>query len=780
MRDGSQVPDFIFISVLPDGERVIELDSASLPPGHGAVFEVALRVFDPNSEATQLIPISVKCPEPTTGLQLVRLNFESPVDYQVGSKPTIIKVPSYQRSDGEPLSRPVMITLTSQNSTCINQVAQLMQDDQGEQFIMVQTGDPLLIGEFKVKIYATEQSKGLTNQQAQFLLRISESVLALAEEPSQFYRGTKVVYVPNSDAIAVPLPKYTLSSDKIEFSLTTDDGSPVPPFARLEGDHLVIEGCVNPDRAECKLTLVAFEPESETRDELPVRILCKRYVLEFDRLSFQSPVEFRLGDTMELPLPLYRQSPFKGEVSYRLDIKGIGVQAAGVDFVSIEQKEGGQRYIRLAGGSNDFKGTYQVNVVATERTLGVTNSEAFFVLEAVPQLRLKNRPAELDEPQLFKVSQVHTLPVPTYESSNLIRYTVVEKDEELAPEWISVKAPRSTPPYIEIKCTQVPSKAKYEFELTASDYKQHVENVQPFTVEFDMRPSITLETNELPLSVNYGLRDELELALPEYGCYLVDRANLKYTIIRQFDRKTSSIAKVDLERKAIVVHETNSELEGPNDIVLLVKDTESHAMNDQVAFRVEIGPAKDSPVSIKKASPIHEQFLYNDEYRIGGEAVSQIPKDTQSDGEHVVDYSFQSGSDNARPAMGSSGKGLRESGDYQPKLRTSPRAHAHASNTGGVVRRRTNSKQMFPEGLSTKEGMTLKQSPGPTPNQVDISMRDNKDDPQFRPDHDAKMGELQRENANLRQQIHSTHNQMQDANNLGGVFDPLNSLHASM
>ena len=81
MRDGSQVPEFIFIKVLPEGKRVIELDSAELPPGHGATFEVALRVYDPNSEATQLIPISVKCPAPQTGLQLVSLNFESPVDY---------------------------------------------------------------------------------------------------------------------------------------------------------------------------------------------------------------------------------------------------------------------------------------------------------------------------------------------------------------------------------------------------------------------------------------------------------------------------------------------------------------------------------------------------------------------------------------------------------------------------------------------------------------------------------------------------------------------------
>ena len=86
----------------------------------------------------------------------------------------------------------------------------------------------MLVGEFKVKIYATEQSKGLTNQQAQFLLRISESVLTLAEEPSQFYRGTKIVYVPNADPIAILLPRYTLPSDSVEFSLTVDDGGELP------------------------------------------------------------------------------------------------------------------------------------------------------------------------------------------------------------------------------------------------------------------------------------------------------------------------------------------------------------------------------------------------------------------------------------------------------------------------------------------------------------------------------------------------------------------------
>ena len=166
--------------------------------------------------------------------------------------------------------------------------------------------------------------------------------------------------------------------------------------------------------------------------------------------------------------------------------------------------------------------------------------------------------------------------------------------------------------------------------------------MQDFTVEFDMQPAITLEKNELPLEVKYVLGDEVELTLPEFGYYLVDREHLTFQIIRAFDRKTSSIAKVELEKKAIVIHETNSELVGPNDVILLVKDPGSHAMNDEVAFRVEVGPAKDSPISIKKTSPIYEQFSYNEEYKIGGEAVSQIPKETQSDndGEHVVNYSF--------------------------------------------------------------------------------------------------------------------------------------------
>jgi hypothetical protein len=121
-------------------------------------------------------------------------------------------------------------------------------------------------------------------------LRIAESVLTLAEEPSQFYRGTKIVYVPNSEPIAVPFPRYTVPNERLDFSIEPENGGDVPPFVRFEGDHLVIEGCTNPTNGECNLNLIAFEPESETRDELPVRILCKKYMLDFERLPFCSPV----------------------------------------------------------------------------------------------------------------------------------------------------------------------------------------------------------------------------------------------------------------------------------------------------------------------------------------------------------------------------------------------------------------------------------------------------------------------------------------------------------
>ena len=66
----------------------------------GAVFEVQLRVYDPNSDAVQLIPISVKCPEPNLMLTLKETNFPEEISYSIGSKEIFVKVPQYERNDG--------------------------------------------------------------------------------------------------------------------------------------------------------------------------------------------------------------------------------------------------------------------------------------------------------------------------------------------------------------------------------------------------------------------------------------------------------------------------------------------------------------------------------------------------------------------------------------------------------------------------------------------------------------------------------------------------------
>lgn len=57
---------------------------------------------------------------------------------------------------------------------------------------------------------------------------------------------------------------------------------------------------------------------------------------------------------------------------------------AGIELASIIYTETGDAQIRIAGGENSNKGTYQITVVAKERILGVTNKQAKFMLEAKP------------------------------------------------------------------------------------------------------------------------------------------------------------------------------------------------------------------------------------------------------------------------------------------------------------------------------------------------------------------------------------------------------------
>lgn len=69
---------------------------------------------------------------------------------------------------------------------------------------------------------------------------------------------------------------------------------------------------------------------------------------------------------------------------------------AGIELASIVFTDNGEPMIKIAGGKNSNKGTYQITVCVTEKTLGVSNKEAVFMLEAKPQLKLLQRPAEFD------------------------------------------------------------------------------------------------------------------------------------------------------------------------------------------------------------------------------------------------------------------------------------------------------------------------------------------------------------------------------------------------
>ena len=137
MRDGTRVPDFIFIKTLENGEHIIELKAADLPPGLNTVFEVQLKVYDPNVDATQLIPISVKCPEPNLMLTLKQTNFPEEISYSIGSKEIFVKVPMYDRNDGQPLQEQVLLTLGGKESTIVSRIAQIYTSESGEQFIKV-------------------------------------------------------------------------------------------------------------------------------------------------------------------------------------------------------------------------------------------------------------------------------------------------------------------------------------------------------------------------------------------------------------------------------------------------------------------------------------------------------------------------------------------------------------------------------------------------------------------------------------------------------------------
>ena len=110
---------------------------------------------------------------------------------------------------------------------------------------------------------------------------------------------------------------------------------PVPPFVRIQGDYMVVEGNQNPTCRDYYLKLVAYDPVSESKDELEVQVTSNIYEIRLERMPFNSPIEFKLGDEITLPMPIYREEPFTGELAYELEIQGAGMMLAGIELASI-------------------------------------------------------------------------------------------------------------------------------------------------------------------------------------------------------------------------------------------------------------------------------------------------------------------------------------------------------------------------------------------------------------------------------------------------------------
>lgn len=92
--------------------------------------------------------------------------------------------------------------------------------------------------------------------------------------------------------------------------MSEDPSILVPPFVRIQGDYLIVEGTQNPTTKVYNLKLKAFDPVSESKEEMPIKITSDIYEIRLEKVPFASPVEFFLGDDITLPMPVYKELPF--------------------------------------------------------------------------------------------------------------------------------------------------------------------------------------------------------------------------------------------------------------------------------------------------------------------------------------------------------------------------------------------------------------------------------------------------------------------------------------
>ena len=63
----------------------------------------------------------------------------------------------------------------------------------------------------------------------------------------------------------------------------------MPPFVRVQGDYLVVEGTQNPTVKDYCLKMQVFDPVSESKEELEVKITSDIYEITLDKVPFASP-----------------------------------------------------------------------------------------------------------------------------------------------------------------------------------------------------------------------------------------------------------------------------------------------------------------------------------------------------------------------------------------------------------------------------------------------------------------------------------------------------------
>lgn len=245
MRNGESVPKFIVISTLPTGEKVVELKADELPPGVKKSFEVNLLVYDPNGDTTQTIPISVKCPAPELSLIVQKNNFTKEIVYKLRGREKFVQVPDFARIDGKQISSDILLTLGGSNTAKINRIASIYTHPHGNQYIKIfsQEDDLSLLGDYQVRIFATDQESGLTNHEITFKLKIERSALTRLCSPTRAFKGQPVMYEANEKSISIPLPRYNepdnsnrKSGEGIRYELQTEDGQSAPDFVQIIGD----------------------------------------------------------------------------------------------------------------------------------------------------------------------------------------------------------------------------------------------------------------------------------------------------------------------------------------------------------------------------------------------------------------------------------------------------------------------------------------------------------------------------------------------------------------